>query len=181
MEKNDEVMIDNKIKNSNNTTNPNPPNSNTQSIQSYVDKKYCPNFNKTKYSLKYKNIILETNFNKDKYPYHFKYNDSMGEDFLKCKKQKNTSEIIYTRNDNNNNSNNLNWYESFKKSKFYKECDTNKINEENKHEEKFENKKENLLQNKINEILNSFKEMNDINNKYSVEPYLIKNKYAELF
>ena len=179
MEENDEIISNNKKKNLNKVIIQTSLNNKTEYIQSYGDKKYNSNNNNTKYSLKHKKIIFETNFNKDNYPYYFKYNDSIDDDILKYKKQKNNSQIIYTSNNANNN--NLNWYENFKKSKFYKDCSIGKISSDVKYEEKSEKNKESLLQNKMNEIANSFKVINDINNKYSFEPYLIKNKYAELF
>jgi hypothetical protein len=76
--------------------------------------------------------------------------------------------IIYR----NNKDNNLIWYENFKNSNFYKTGNGIDLNITKKGVENKEINNKYFLQNEIDEIVNSFKV---INNKSSSIPYLIKN------
>ncbi len=153
-------------------------NNNIHYIESYRKKNYSSPYSNNKLSPESQKIISPNNQKKDSYPYYFQYNNSINEDFLNYKRHynynQNNSQIIYRNNKNNN----LIWYENFKNSNFYKTGNGIDLNITKKSEGNKENNNKYFLQNEINEIANSFKV---INNKSSSRPYLIKNKYAELF
>ncbi len=153
-------------------------NNNIHYIESYRKKNYSSPYINNKLSLESQKIISPNNQKKDSYPYYFQYNNSINEDFLNYKRHynynQNNSQIIYRNNKNNN----LIWYENFKNSNFYKTGNGIDLNITKKSEGNKENNNKYFLQNEINEIANSFKV---INNKSSFRPYLIKNKYEELF
>ena len=166
--------------------NSSPLDENTRFIQSYKEKKLSPinDFNNNKYSTNNHRLLSQINHKSDNYPYYFQYNDNITDDFLKYKKRyNNTVQNKYNSQIIQRNNDNLNWYESFKNSNLYKGGSSVEININNKIKENEEKNKEYFLQKEINEIAKSFKILNDNynNNKYSFGPYLIKNKYAELF
>ena len=162
---------------------------NVSLIQNYEKQKYIiPNENN--FSLNNKNMS-NTNHKKERYPYYFQYgNEATNLNDFSSYKNKNYN-IEYQKDKLNTNSNsnivyrnenyNLNWYENFKKSNFYNQWKTNKIDIEQEKKEKNYNNKELYIENEINNIANTFKSLNDTKNNSQFKPYLIKNKYAELF
>ena len=187
-----------------------PLNNGSNFIQSYNEKNFFSPEYYNKYLLANNNIINikpQINNKKNDYSYYFQYDDKKIKDFLHNKKKNdknNNTKFEFDKINNNTNNeynsqivfkkNNdyLNWHDNFKNSNFYQEVNTNGINkdeinkdENNKDVNNKENKENNekyFLQNEINEIANSFKNINIHNkNNNSLELYLIKNKYAELF
>ena len=159
-------------------TSSSPLNNNAHYIESYRKKNYSSPYVNNKLSENSQKIISQNNQKKDSYPYYFQYNNSINVDFFNYKRHynynQNNSQIIYR----NNKDNNLIWYENFKNSNFYKTGNGIDLNITKKGKENKEINNKYFLQNEIDEIVNSFKV---INNKSSSMPYLIKNKYAELF
>ena len=202
MEKYDKHLTNKDNEYSNNIIYSSPLDNNINYIQSYTEKNHFSSGYKSPQNKE--NIINKTVSFKNKknnYPYHFQYNDSLDNSLFSYKLQKRddisqkTNEKNKTNYDNfinrlnynynnkseiiqRNNNTNLNWYENFKNSKFYKERNNNQIILEQKNKE---NNDEYFLCNKINEISNNFKNINISNDNNPSEPYLIKNKYAELF
>ena len=157
----------------------NPLDNNSHYIQSYKEKKYSSQFNNN-YYIQNQKTLSKTNNKKNNYPYYFDYSDYKIKDFLKYEKNNynispDNSQVTYR-----NITKNLNWYEIFKNSNFYKLENSFEVKSKKNIKE---NNDEYFLQKEINEIANSFKILNNNfnNNKYTFGPYLFKNKYSELF
>ena len=179
---------------------------NNENIDKYIDNiSVIPNYENQKFILTNEYNYYLNNKNKpptktqihqikERYPYYFQYgNDALNiNDFSSYKKQNYNLEYQIDKLNTNNHSDivyrninsNLNWYENFKKSKFYNRWNINKVDldQENK-----ENNNNNYNSNQfcyeeeINNIANSLKTLNNTRNNSQFKSYLIKNKYAELF
>ena len=168
-------------------------------MQNYGEKNYfLPNENN--YTLEHKRQTitkLKIHQKMDKYPFYFKYGNEATyvNEFSSFKKHDykikyqidklniNSHPNIIFRNNNNN----LNWYETFKNSNFYNQWNSKKIyleeqnKENNNKDNNIYNNNEFRLENEINEIAKSFKALNNRKKNSQLKPYLIKNKYSELF
>ena len=168
-------------------------------IQNYEKEKYfLPNDNN--YTLEHKRQTStkpQIHQKGDKYPFYFQYGNEATNlnEFSSYKKPdykiKYQIDKLNINNHPNiilrNNNNNLNWYETFKNSNFYNQWSIKKIylEEENKENNNKDNNAYNnnefCLENEINKIAKSFRALNNRKKNSQLKPYLIKNKYAELF
>ena len=154
--------------------------------------------NEYNYSLNLKNnSFTKTQIHqiKERYPYYFQYgNDALNLNEFSPYKQKNYNLEYHIDKLNTNNysdnvyrniNSNLNWYENFKKSKFYNRWNINKIDLEQENKENnnnnYYNNNQFCYEEEINNIANSIKTLNNTRNNSQFKSYLIKNKYAELF
>ncbi len=130
---------------------------------------------------------------KENYPYYFEYSDEITNlnSFFpyhninyKIKNDTKLNDIIKSDNIIRNEDSNLKWYENYTNSNFYKQGKNNKINSGNKIEKNNikDSKVEHFIEDEIaNKLVNSLKVLNNTKNNSQFKPYLIKNKYSELF
>ena len=180
---------------------------NNENIDKNIDNiSLIPNFEKQKYILPNEYNYSINNKNnpstktqirqiKERYPYYFQYgNDALNlNDFSSYKQQNYNLEYQIDKLNTNNHSDivyrnvnsSLNWYENFKKSKFYNRWNINKVDlgQENKenNNNNYYNNNQFCYEEEINNIANSIKTLNNTRNNSQFKSYLIKNKYAELF
>ena len=161
--------------------------------KNYEEKKY---FLHNNYFYNHNNIAKSNSAifqKKENYPYYFEYSDKITNlnSFFpyhninyKIKNDTKLNDIIKSDNIIRNEDSNLKWYENYTNSNFYKQGENNKINSGNKIEKNnFKNSKvEHFIEDEVaNKLVNSLKVLNNTKNKSQFKPYLIKNKYSELF